>query len=97
MPFVMCAEIWGGPFRQDCFCQFNPPNEQLHADLETIGMIYHAGFEWLIREQQLRLQEGHGAGKGAEDTTTITTTARERLLGELCEAEGELLRLLGEI
>lgn len=78
--YVMTAEIWGGPFEENCFCQFNPESKHLQNDLALIRPLYLNGFEQLI--------ERHTG------SSFKSFTRRKQWLTTLCEEEQQLKKLL---
>ena len=47
--YSFCAEIWGGPYHDSCFVQFNPPAHRLAEDMAKIRPFYVSIFLDLIQ------------------------------------------------
>jgi len=46
--YSICAEIWGGPFLENCFMMFNPDSQALARDLDSISSLYTTSFLHLV-------------------------------------------------
>lgn len=89
--YSICAEIWGGPFHEDCFVMFNPDADALQKDLDSISSLYTISFLHLI--ESIR-------GVPYDPTQCLNhnaPTKRQLLLARLCELEGALLDIQSKL
>lgn len=101
VPYVVCAEVYGGPELPSCFEQFNPSNEALRPTLASIHALYASLLQAMAEEQtSARLGPGLPLSSSASPDEAAEAEAeadwRRRALLRLCEAEEELEDVLAE-
>lgn len=89
--YSICAEIWGGPYHEDCFVQFNPKSEKLLDDLRKIRSMYTRSFEYLI-QHHLGLRFPTELNY-ASDSRQGYWNRGKRFLIKLCQMEKRVMKL----
>lgn len=92
--YSICAEIWGGPFHDNCFVMFNPDAQALARDLDSISSLYTTSFLHIIETFR-----GVPYVQSLECSCQSATTPsrRQAVLSQLCALDNTLTGLLRTI
>ena len=72
IPISICAEMWGGPYHEACFVQFNPPSSRLAKDLQEMHKFFVSAFEGLF-QLHMGIRQIHSTHSALDSADSVST------------------------